>query len=420
VSDAQTPVILSAVRTPIGKYLGGLSSFTAPQLGAMVVREAVRRSGIDVNAVQEVIMGQVVQGGSGQAPARQALIQAGVPATASALTVNKVCGSGLKAVMLAAQAIKAGDADCIVAGGQESMSSAPHYVYGMRNGIKAGNQTMVDGMIHDGLWDSFGCCHMGEYAEYTAQKAGITREDQDAFAYESHRKAVAAQEAGKFKAEILPVSVAGKTPITVSADESPRKDTSPETLAKLKPAFRKDGGTVTAGNAPGLNDGASALVVASLAFAKAHGLTPLARITAYATGGGEPRDLFFAPVIAVQALMEKAGTTIRDYDLIEANEAFAVQALADGRELGWDWSRVNVHGGAVALGHPIGASGARVLTTLLYALADRGGRTGLATLCLGGGNAVALSVERICCSHPKPGRPSPRPVSRRSAGVSSS
>lgn len=395
MSDAQTPVILSAVRTPIGRYLGGLSSFSAPQLGAMVIREAVRRSGIDVNAVQEVLMGQVVQGGSGQAPARQALIQAGVPATASALTINKVCGSGLKAVMLAAQAIKAGDADCIVAGGQESMSSAPHYVYGMRNGIKAGNQTMVDGMIHDGLWDSFGCCHMGEYAEYTAQKAGITREEQDAFAYESHRKAVAAQEAGKFKAEILPVSVGGKTPITVSADESPRKDTSPESLAKLKPAFRKDGGTVTAGNAPGLNDGASALVVASLAFAKAHGLTPLARITAYATGGGEPRDLFFAPVLAVQALMEKAGTTIRDYDLIEANEAFAVQALADGRELGWDWSRVNVHGGAVALGHPIGASGARVLTTLLYALADRGGRTGLATLCLGGGNAVALSVERI-------------------------
>jgi acetyl-CoA C-acetyltransferase len=395
VSDAHTPVILSAVRTPIGKYLGGLSSFTAPQLGAMVIREAVRRSGIDINAIQEVIMGQVVQGGSGQAPARQALIQAGVPATASALTINKVCGSGLQAVMLAAQAIKAGDADCMVAGGQESMSSAPHYVYGMRAGIKAGNQTMVDGMIHDGLWDSFGCCHMGEYAEYTAQKAGVTREDQDAFAYESHRKAVAAQDAGKFKAEILPVVVPGKTPITVAADESPRKDTTPETLAKLKPAFRKDGGTVTAGNAPGLNDGASALVVTSLAFAKAHGLTPLARVTAYATGGGEPRDLFFAPVVAVQALMEKAGTTIRDYDLIEANEAFAVQALADGRELGWDWSRVNVHGGAVALGHPIGASGARVLTTLLYALADRGGRTGLATLCLGGGNAVALSVERI-------------------------
>ncbi len=395
MSDANTPIILSAVRTPIGKYLGGLSSFTAPQLGAMAIREAVRRSGIDATAVQEAIMGQVVQGGSGQAPARQAMIQAGIPGAAAALTINKVCGSGLKAVMLAAQAIKAGDAECIVAGGQESMSSAPHYVYGMRNGVKAGNQTMVDGMIHDGLWDSFGCCHMGEYAEYTAEKAGVSRQDQDTYAYESHRKAVAAQEAGKFKAEILPVTLPGKAPVTVSADESPRKDTSAETLAKLKPAFRKDGGTVTAGNAPGLNDGASALVVTSLAFAKAHGLTPFARITAYATGGGEPRDLFFAPVLAVQALMQKAGTTINDYDLIEANEAFAVQALADGRELGWDWSRVNVHGGAVALGHPIGASGARVLTTLLYALADRGGQTGLATLCLGGGNAVALSVERL-------------------------
>jgi acetyl-CoA C-acetyltransferase len=307
-----------------------------------------------------------------------------------------VCGSGLKAVMQAAQAIRAGDADVVVAGGQESMSSAPHYVYGMRNGIKAGNQTIVDGMIHDGLWDSFGCCHMGEYAEYTADKAGVSRADQDAFAYESHRKAVAATEAGKFKAEILPVQVPGKSgPATVAADESPRKDTSAETLAKLKPVFRKDGGSVTAGNAPGLNDGASALVVASLAFARAHGLSPIARVTGYATGGGEPRDLFFAPVQAVRALMGKAGTTIQDYDLIEANEAFAVQAIADGRELGWDWDRVNVHGGAVALGHPIGASGARVLTTLLYALKDRGADTGLATLCLGGGNAVALSVERI-------------------------
>jgi acetyl-CoA C-acetyltransferase len=307
-----------------------------------------------------------------------------------------VCGSGLKAVMLASQAIRSGDADCVVAGGQEAMSAAPHYVYGMRNGIKAGNQTMVDGMIHDGLWDSFGCCHMGEYAEYTADKAGVNREDQDAFALDSHRKAIAAQAAGKFSAEILPVQVPGRGgPVTVSADESPRKDTSAESLAKLKPAFRKDGGTVTAGNAPGLNDGASALVVASLAFAKAHGLNPLARVTAYATGGGEPRDLFFAPVVAVRSLMQKAGTTIADYDLIEANEAFAVQAIADGRELGWDWDRVNVHGGAVALGHPIGASGARVLTTLLYALEDRGGTTGLATLCLGGGNAVALSVERL-------------------------
>jgi acetyl-CoA C-acetyltransferase len=395
VSDSTTPVIVSAVRTPIGRYLGGLSSFTAPQLGAMVIREAVARAGVDAGAVEEVIMGQVVQGGSGQAPARQALIHSGLPASIPALTINKVCGSGLKAVMLASQAIKAGDAECIIAGGQESMSTAPHYVYGMRSGIKAGNQTMVDGMIHDGLWDSFGCCHMGEYAEYTADKAKVSRADQDAFAYDSHRKAVAATDAGKFKAEILPVQVPGKSPVTVSADESPRRDTTAETLAKLKPAFRKDGGTVTAGNAPGLNDGASALVVTSLAFARAHGLTPIARVTAYATGGGEPRDLFFAPVLAVRSLMERSGTRIGDYDLIEANEAFAVQALADGRELGWDWDRVNVHGGAVALGHPIGASGARVLTTLLYALRDRGSSTGLATLCLGGGNAVALSVELI-------------------------
>jgi acetyl-CoA C-acetyltransferase len=396
VSDATTPVILSAVRTPIGKYLGGLSSFTAPQLGAMVVREAVSRAGVDPAAVDEVIMGQVVQGGSGQAPARQALIHAGLPATIPAVTINKVCGSGLKAVMLASQAIKAGDAECIVAGGQESMSGAPHYVFGMRAGIKAGNQTMVDGMIHDGLWDSFGCCHMGEYAEYTAEKAGVTREDQDRFAYESHRKATEATAAGKFKAEILPVQIPGKgAPTTIAVDEGPRKDTSVETLAKLKPVFRKDRGTVTAGNAPGLNDGSSALVVSSLAFAKANGITPMARVTGYATGGGEPREIFFAPVQAVRNLMGRAGTTIGDYDLIEANEAFAVQALADGRELGWDWDRVNVHGGAVALGHPIGASGARVLTTLLYALRDRGSATGLATLCLGGGNAVALSVEML-------------------------
>ncbi|MDZ4862425.1 MAG: acetyl-CoA C-acetyltransferase [Gemmatimonadota bacterium] len=394
-NDLTTPVLLSAVRTPIGKFLGGLSSLTAPQLGALVVRDAIRRSGIEPGAVEEVILGHVVQGGSGQAPARQALIHAGVPGIVPALTINKVCGSGLKAVMLAAQAIKAGDAQCIVAGGMESMSGAPHYLYGYRNGIKAGNQTVVDGMIHDGLWDSFGNNHMGSYAEYTATKAGIGREEQDRFALGSHQKAVAAQEAGRFAAELLPVGIAGKGgTVMVDRDEGPRKDSTLESLAKLKPAFQKDG-SVTAGNAPGLNDAASALVVASLAFAKAHGLTPLARITAYATGGGEPKDLFFAPILAVQALMKKTGTTISDYDLIEANEAFAVQAIANGRGLGWDGDRVNVNGGAIALGHPIGASGARVLTTLVYAMKDRRKSTGLATLCLGGGNAVALSVELI-------------------------
>jgi len=395
VSDATTPVILSACRTPIGKYLGGLSSFTAPQLGARVVREAVARAGVDAAAIDEVILGHVLQGGAGQASARQAAIHSGLPGTIPALTVNKVCGSGLKAVMLAAQAIKAGDAQCVVAGGMEAMSASPHYVYGMRTGIKIGNQTMVDGMIHDGLWDSFGTVHMGSYAEYTAEKAGITREEQDAFALQSHQKAVAAMEACKFREEIVPVEVAGKTgPSLVERDEGPRKDTTLEALARLKPAFQKDG-SVTAGNAPGLNDGASALVVTSLSFAKTHGLAPMARVTAYATGGGEPRDLFFAPIVAVQNLLRQTHGTIGDYDLIEANEAFAVQALADGRALGWDWERVNVHGGAIALGHPIGASGARVLTTLLYAMRDRKAARGLATLCLGGGNAVALAVESL-------------------------
>ncbi|HEU5153446.1 MAG TPA: acetyl-CoA C-acyltransferase, partial [Gemmatimonadales bacterium] len=347
MSDATTPVILSAVRTPIGRFLGALSSLTAPQLGALVVREAVRRAGVEPGAVDEVILGQVIQGGSGQAPARQALIHGGIPGTVPAMTINKVCGSGLKAVMLAAQAIKAGDAEAIVAGGQESMSTAPHYLYGMRTGIKAGNQTIVDGMIHDGLWDSFGQNHMGEYAEYTAEKAKVTRQDQDEFALNSHRKAVAAQESCKFSSEILPVEIPGKGGVTkVMADESPRKDSTIEALAKLKPSFRKDG-TVTAGNAPGLNDGASALVVTSLAFAKAHGLQPMARITQYATGGGGPKDLFFAPIVAVKNLLAKSGTRINDYDLIEANEAFAVQAIADGRALGWDWDRVNVNGGAV-------------------------------------------------------------------------
>jgi acetyl-CoA C-acetyltransferase len=394
-SDHLTPVILSACRTPIGRYLGGLSPLPAPRLGALVIREAVRRAGIEAASVDEVIMGNVLQGGVGQAPARQAAIHAGLPGTIPSVTINKVCGSGLKAVMLAAQAIKAGDEQCVVAGGMESMSNAPHYVYGMRGGIKAGNSQLVDGMIHDGLWDSFNDSHMGNLAEYTAQKAGVSREDQDKFALASHHKAVAAMTACRFKAETVPVEIPGrKGPTVIEKDEGPRADTTLAALAALKPSFQKDG-SVTPGNAPGLNDGASALVITSLAFAKAHGLTPLARITAYATGGGEPKDLFFAPIEAVRNLMAKAGTKIADYDLIEANEAFAVQALADGRALGWDWDRVNVNGGAIALGHPIGASGARVLTTLLYALKDRKRSTGLATLCLGGGNAVALSVEII-------------------------
>ena len=395
MSDATTPVILSACRTPVGKYLGGLSSFTPPQLGAQVIRQAVSRAAIDTSVIDEVIMGHVLQGGAGQASGRQAAIHAGVPGVIPALTVNKVCGSGLKAVMLASQAIRAGDAECVVAGGMEVMSASPHYLYNYRNGIKAGNQTVVDGMIHDGLWDSFGAVHMGSYAEYTASKSEITREEQDEFAYHSHRKAIEAMEAGRFEAEIVPIEVTSrKGSIMVSADESPRKDTSIEALAKLRPVFQKDG-SVTPGNAPGLNDGASALVVASLAFAKAQGLEPMARVTGYATGGGEPKDLFYAPILAVQNLMAKTGVSISDYELIEANEAFAVQAIADGRGLGWDWDRVNVNGGAIAIGHPIGASGARVLTTLLYAMRDRGASTGLATLCLGGGNAVALSVEAM-------------------------
>jgi acetyl-CoA C-acetyltransferase len=395
VSDATTPVLLAACRTPIGRYQGALSTLAATKLGSLAIAEAVRRAGVDAGSIDEVIMGHVVQGGTGQAPARQAMIHAGLPATIPALTINKVCGSGLKAVMLASQAIKAGDAQCIVAGGMESMSGAPHYLYNYRGGIKAGNQTIVDGMIHDGLWDSFGGNHMGEYAEYTATKAGITRADQDAFALASHLKAAAAQSSGAFDAEMVPVEIAGrKGSVTVSADESVRPESTLESLAALKPVFVKDG-TVTAGNAPGLNDGGAAVVVASLAYAKTHGLTPLARVTAYATGGGEPKDLFFAPILAVQNLMAKVGTSINDYDLIEANEAFAVQAIANGRGLGWDWDRVNVNGGAIALGHPIGASGARVLATLMHNMRARNAQTGLATLCLGGGNAVALSVEAM-------------------------
>ena len=396
---SRVPVIVAAARTPIGKYLGGLSSLSAPELGAIAIREALRRSGIPGDEVHEVIMGHVLQGGTGQAPARQAMLKAGVPATVSALTVNKVCGSGLKAVMLAAQSIKAGDAQVVIAGGQESMSNAPHYLYGYRNGIKLGDQSIVDGMIRDGLWCATCNVHMGGHAEYTARKGSVGRNRQDEFAVASHQKAVAAQGAGKFATEIVAVEIPGKKgPTVVSADEGPRADTTLDSLGKLRPAFPSKDATdlsVTAGNASTLNDGGAALVVTSLAYAQAHGLAVLGRIDNYATGAGNPQELFFAPVTAVTNLMKKDGTSIGDYGLIEANEAFASQALADGDALGWDWDRVNVHGGAIALGHPIGASGARVLITLLHAMADRGSARGLATLCLGGGDAVALSVSRL-------------------------
>ncbi len=326
----------------------------------------------------------------------------GIPGTFPAVTVNKVCGSGLKAVMLAAQAIRAGDLQLAVAGGMESMSNVPYYVRGLRTGVKFGNQTLEDGLILDGLWCSFGGCHMGGHAEYTAQKAGVSREDADAFSLRSHQKAVAAIDEGRFQREIVPVTIQGRKGETVvDTDESPRRDTSLEALGRLRPAFPKDAPddieelVVTAGNAPGLNDGASALVVCSQAYAEAHGLPVRAVITGYASGGTEPQDLFFAPIAAVNNLMKRTGASIGDYDLIEVNEAFAVQAIADMRALGMDEDRVNVNGGAVALGHPIGASGARILVTLLAALEDRDRESGLATLCLGGGNAVALSVQRV-------------------------
>lgn len=399
--EARTPVILGGARTPIGRFLGGLSTLEATQLGAIAIRAATDRSGIDVGAVDEVIMGNVVSAGAGQAPARQAAIHGGISPFVPAMTINKVCGSGLKAVMLAAQSIKAGDAKVVVAGGMESMSNVPYYARGFRGGVKFGNQTLQDGLIYDGLWCSFGACHMGGHAEYTADKADVTREEADRFAFESHQKAVAAIDAGKFVEEIVPVEVKGRKGISiVDTDESPRRDTSMEALAKLRPAFPNDAPegiqelVVTAGNAPGLNDGAAALVVTSLEFANTHGLPVQATIKEYAVGATEPKDLFFAPIGAVRKLMAAEGKGIDDYELFEVNEAFAVQALADMKELDMKPDRVNVHGGAVALGHPIGASGARILVTLLGAMKDRGATTGLATLCLGGGNAVALSVER--------------------------
>jgi acetyl-CoA C-acetyltransferase len=347
-------------------------------------------------------MGNVVSAGGGQAPARQAAVNGGLPPTIPAVTINKVCGSGLKAVMLAAQSIRAGDSRLVVAGGMESMSNVPYYVRGMRGGVKAGDQTLQDGLIHDGLWCSFGACHMGGHAEYTAAKAGVTREEADAFSYRSHQKAVAAIEEGRFRNEIVPVEVKGRKGVTVvETDEGPRADTSVEALAKLRPAFVRDAPedivehVVTAGNAPGLNDGAAAVVVASLEYAQAHGLAIDAVISSYAAGATEPKDLFFAPIQAVKNLMAKDGKSIEDYELIEVNEAFAVQALADMRALCMNEDVVNVNGGAVALGHPIGASGTRILVTLLNAMEHRGAGTGLATLCLGGGNAVALSVQKV-------------------------
>jgi acetyl-CoA C-acetyltransferase len=388
--------IVAACRTPIGNYQGTLSPLAAPQLGSVVIKEAVARSGVPSDGIDEVIMGHVVQAGTGQAPARQAAIGAGIPGAIPCMTINKVCGSGLKAVMLAAGAIRAGDAHLVVAGGMESMSNTPYMLDRARNGYRLGHGKLVDVMIHDGLWDSFNNFHMGSAAEYTAEKSKISRQRQDDYAAGSHRKAIAAIDGGKFTSEIVSVSIPQRKadPVSFDTDECPRRNTTAESLAKLRPAFEKDG-TVTAGNAPGLNDGASCTVVASEAAVAKHGLSPLARIVDYAAAGTEPKELFYAPVFAVRRLMDKMGVDIGHFDLVEANEAFSVQALADGDQLGWDWDRVNIHGGAVALGHPIGASGARVLTTLIYALKDRGLKTGLATLCLGGGNAVALAIEIV-------------------------
>jgi acetyl-CoA C-acetyltransferase len=388
-------VIVSACRTPIGGYLGTLLPFGATDLGGVAVREAVRRAGVPVAEVEECIMGNVLQAGVGQNPARQAALKGGLAPSVNAFTVNKVCGSGLKAVMLAAQAVALGHADVVVAGGMESMSNAPHLQRNLRGGVRMGNFPTLDAMIHDGLWCAFHDVHMGNLAEFTAEKAGLSREELDRFAAESQQKAGRATAAGAFREEIAPVEVAQKKgpPVRVEADEVVKPQTTVEALSKLRPAFQKDG-MVTAGNAPGLTDGASALVVTSREYARAKGLPVLAVVKEQAAAHREPKEVFFAPIDAVRKVMARGGYAIGDFDLIEANEAFASQALADGKELGWDWSRVNVNGGAIALGHPIGASGARVLTTLLHAMKARGAKRGLATLCLGGGGAVALVVER--------------------------
>ncbi|HET9327789.1 MAG TPA: acetyl-CoA C-acetyltransferase [Candidatus Eisenbacteria bacterium] len=388
--------VVGAARTPIGRFLGGLSPLKASDLGAIAIREAMKRASVAGDQVDEVLMGHVVQGGQGQAPARQAQIKAGIDPKVGAVTINKVCGSGLKAVMMGAQAIKAGDAHCIVAGGMESMSTAPHYLFSGRTGQKLGDTVMKDGVVMDGLWCSFNDCHMIELAQYTFEKAGLSRGEIDEFSASSHQKAARAWAECHFSKEVVPVSIPQRKgdPVVIGKDESIRPESTPETLAKLPAVTRDKGGAITAGNAPGLNDGGAAVILMSGERVKQSGAKPLARVIAYATGGGEPKDLFFAPVDAVEKLLKKMGVKIGHFDLIEANEAFAAQAIADGKALGWDWDRVNVNGGAVALGHPIGASGARVLVTLLHALEQRGKKTGMATLCLGGGNAVALAVER--------------------------
>jgi len=396
MSKENEAVILSAARTPVGKFQGALSGIPAPQLGAYAVKAAVERAKIDPKDIEEVIMGNVVQAGLGQAPARQSSIHAGIPATVGASTINKVCGSSLKAAMMSAQAIRAGDADLFVAGGFESMSRAPYLINGRGGELKFGNQTLTDALLNDGLWDSFENWGMGMAAEFIADEYEVTREAMDQFALRSHQKAVAAQEAGRLKAEIVPVQIAGrKGAVTVvDTDEGPRKDTALESLSKLKPAFKADG-KVTPGNASQMSDGGAAVVISSRAYAEKNGLKPMARIVGYAQAAVEPKYLFAAPAHAMPKLLKKVGWTLNEVDLIEINEAFAAQVLADGYALandGWDWDKVNVNGGAIAVGHPLGASGARVLTTLLFALKDRGLKRGIASLCLGGGEAVAMAV----------------------------
>ena len=386
--------ILSAARTPIGKFGGGLSAVPATELGATAIRAAVQRAGIAPERVDEAIMGQVIQAGAGQAPARQAALKAGLPNGVSATTINKVCGSGLKAVMIGAAAIRAGDADVIVAGGMENMNLGPYLLPGARAGYRLGNAELVDATVHDGLWCAICDVHMGVHAERVADKHEVTREAQDEFALRSHQRALAAIAQGRFADEIVPVEVPSrKGPVMIDTDENPRPDTSLEALARLKPAFKLDGGTVTAGNAPGITDGAAAVVLASEEAIGRDQLTPIARITGYTQADVAPEWLFEAPIEGVRRLLAKLELDLDAFDLIEINEAFAAQVLADGNALGFDWDRVNVNGGAIALGHPIGASGARVLTTLLYELRRRGGGRGLATLCLGGGGAVALALE---------------------------